>query len=140
MLREDARVDVPARLKCFHVIALGADSRLFEGDANVGGMLGLSDLVSQRSGSESFGSDARNFSSACADVLLGGACKVMMYWPGDWVRASCVRVRYRSPTSGWRMWLIPLGYPTSACSQSCLNRLLALDSSLMSARSRGSSG
>ena len=54
--------------------------------SHVGGCIGLIGSVSQRSGIESFGSDARSLSIACADVLLACACKVMMYWPGDWVR------------------------------------------------------
>src|ERR1700742_4845117 len=60
----------------------------------------LMDLVSQRSGIELFGSDSRNWSSACADALLGGACKVMMCAPPVPGNSSLVRVRYRSPTSG----------------------------------------
>src|SRR5271167_3804979 len=67
------------------------------------------ELVCQRSDTGLRGNDARSWSSACVDELLGGAWKVRMCWPPVWGRSSLVRVRYRSPTSGWCMWLTPLG-------------------------------
>jgi Helix-turn-helix domain of resolvase len=90
------------------------DYSLGGSEATLAVCIGLIDLVSLRPDTELFGSDARRLSSACADVLLGGACQVMICAPTVLGRSSLVRVRYRSPTSGWRRWVIPLVYPTSA--------------------------